>query len=90
MPTDETITATDFKAKCLEILDRISQHQIDKVVITKRGKVVAVLGPPAVDADSVENIHGFLAGTVVVPPHVDLTQPLIDEPFLAANGRLHG
>lgn len=38
------MSATEFKAKCLAILDEIEQHG-DPVTITRRGKPVAVLGP---------------------------------------------
>jgi len=41
---DRVVSATEFKAKCLAILDEIEQHG-DPVTITRRGKPVAVLGP---------------------------------------------
>lgn len=42
-----TLTATEFKARCLQILDIVCQTG-EKVKITKRGKVVAVLGPDTI------------------------------------------
>jgi antitoxin (DNA-binding transcriptional repressor) of toxin-antitoxin stability system len=39
------ITATDFKAKCLQLLDRVNLTG-ERIQVTKRGKVVAELGPP--------------------------------------------
>jgi prevent-host-death family protein len=44
------MSATEFKAKCLAVLDRVHTRQ-ETVVITKRGRVVARLVP---DADTVE------------------------------------
>jgi prevent-host-death family protein len=41
-----TITVTDFKAKCLQILERVRTTG-EKVFITKHGKVIAELGPVA-------------------------------------------
>ena len=41
-----TITVTDFKAKCLQILERVRATG-EKVLITKHGKVIAELGPVA-------------------------------------------
>ena len=38
------IPATEFKAKCLELMDRVA-HQHETFVITKRGKPVAKLAP---------------------------------------------
>ena len=40
----ETINASDFKAHCLAILDRVSATGV-RVVILKRGRPVAELGP---------------------------------------------
>jgi prevent-host-death family protein len=39
-----TITVTDFKAKCLQILESVRTTG-EKVLITKHGKVIAQLGP---------------------------------------------
>jgi prevent-host-death family protein len=41
---DRVVSATEFKAKCLSILDEIEQHG-GPITITRRGKPVAVLGP---------------------------------------------
>ena len=38
------IPATEFKAKCLELMDRVAERQ-ETFVITKRGKPVARLVP---------------------------------------------
>ena len=40
----ETINASDFKARCLAILDRVSATG-ERIVILKRGRPVAELGP---------------------------------------------
>jgi len=90
MPAVATITATEFKAKCLEILDRLAAQKLDRVTITKRGRVVAVLTPPDDPAAGVERLHGLLRGRVTVPPGFDLTAPVLDEPLLAEDGTLHG
>jgi antitoxin (DNA-binding transcriptional repressor) of toxin-antitoxin stability system len=42
----QTITATEFKAKCLSILDHVPPEGI---AITKRGKTVAKLIPNKID-----------------------------------------
>lgn len=34
-------------------------------------------------------LHGFLRGSVVIPPEVDLTAPVTDEVFAAEEGKLH-
>ena len=45
-----TLSATDFKARCLNILDRV-KTQGETVTITKRGRIVARLVPAADTAD---------------------------------------
>jgi len=86
----ETFNATEFKAKCLEILDRLNARELDRVVVTKRGRAVAVLTPPPSDAAAVEQIHGFMRGSVMIPEGVDLTDPVSEEHFGAEHGDLHG
>lgn len=56
-----TVKASDFKAKCLDLMDEVQQRQIE-VVVTKRGTPVAKLAPVEAAAP---NPLGFLRGTVV-------------------------
>ena len=83
------VSASEFKAKCLDILDRIRSKELERVVVTKRGVPVAVLVPPPPDAGEVARLHGFLRGSVVVPPEIDLTAPVGDEAFAADEGAIH-
>ena len=85
----QTIGAADFKARCLDILDRLGSGQIERVIVTKRGKAVAVLTPPASAAPALETLHGFMRGSVIIPPGFDLTEPVFDEAFDAMSGALH-
>jgi prevent-host-death family protein len=39
-----TISATEFKSKCLTLMDEVAKSG-DPIVITKRGRPVAQLGP---------------------------------------------
>jgi prevent-host-death family protein len=39
------VSATEFKAKCLALLDEVQQSG-DSITITKRGQPVAVVSPP--------------------------------------------
>jgi prevent-host-death family protein len=89
MPGRRTVSASEFKAKCLDILDRIRSKELERVVVTKRGVPVAVLLPPPADAAEVARLHGFLRGSVVVPPEIDLTAPVGDEAFAADEGAIH-
>ena len=89
MPGTRTLKATEFKAKCLDILDRVASREFDRVVITKRGVAVAVLTPPPSSATEVERLPGFLRDSVIIPPGIDLTAPILDEPFAAEKGDVH-
>lgn len=40
----KVVTATEFKAKCLSLLDEVREGH-ESITITKRGQPVAVLGP---------------------------------------------
>lgn len=89
MSATQTISASEFKAKCLNILDRLASRELDRVIITKRGEPVAVLTPPEQQADAVRDIYGFMRGSVIIADDVDLTEPVLDEPLDAELGILH-
>ena len=54
-PARETMGASDFKAHCLQILDRVAREKVE-IVITKRGRPVAKPIPvqPAFDRAEAE------------------------------------
>ena len=59
--TEHILSATEFKAKCLRILDELDSQG---VVITKRGQPVAKLTPvPKVDNSQ---LIGSLKGKVII------------------------
>jgi len=89
MPATQTINASEFKAKCLNILDRLASHELDRVIITKRGQIVAVLTPPQPEPAAVADLYGCMRGSVVIPEGFDLTAPVLDEPLDAELGILH-
>jgi len=89
MTDTTTYTVTEFKAKCLDILDRLGSGKLERVEVTKRGKVMAVLTPPKPTEAEVAGLFGFMEGSVSIPPGFDLTEPVLDEPFLVETGKLH-
>ena len=63
----KTVTATEFKAKCLALLDEVDRSG-GTITVTKRGRPVATLGPaPKRGRKSPE---GILAGKVHIPDEV--------------------
>ena len=70
----ETINASDFKARCLAILDRVRDTG-EHVVILKRGRPVAELWPPTGSKATFPQLE--LAGTVTVVG--DIIGPVVPE-----------
>jgi antitoxin (DNA-binding transcriptional repressor) of toxin-antitoxin stability system len=86
---EEVLTVTEFKARCLEFFDRLSSHRLQKVTVTRRGKPVAVVSPPATQEADLRALHGSMAGSVIIPPGFDLTAPVFDGELDAEKGILH-
>lgn len=84
--TSLEITATEFKATCLDLLDRLADHRIDRLVVTKRGRPVAVLTPPPTEQDRLADLFGFMRGSAVIPVSLDLVSAASDEAFDAEDG----
>jgi len=65
-----SVTAGEFKARCLRLMDRVASSG-RPIVITKRGKPVAQLAPIRTRPTS---LRGFLKGTFAV--RGDIVAPL--------------
>lgn len=64
MDTAMEIPAGEFKAKCLQLMDRVARSR-EPIVITKRGKPVAKLVPPD-DPEPRAALFGYMAGTAEI------------------------
>ena len=58
-----TINVTEFKAKCLALLDDVSKGS-GTITVTKRGKPIATVGPAR--RSKWKSPEGALAGKVVI------------------------
>jgi len=67
----KTMPAGEFKAKCLKLMDQV-QARRETVVITKRGKPVAMLVPVE---ESPDPIFGFMKGKVKIKG--DIVGPIL-------------
>lgn len=56
---NKIVSASEFKAKCLQLIAQM-QKDGQPVTITKRGKVVAELGPDPSTGDSFKSSFGIL------------------------------
>ena len=77
-----TISATEFKAKCLALLDQVNEGGTT-LTVTKRGKAVAEVGAPKRMRGM--KLEGAWAGWVDVPETVegfDLTHLYQPDPLL--------
>lgn len=43
--TELTINATEFKAKCLDLMDQLARRRLTKITVTKRGKAISIMQP---------------------------------------------
>ena len=89
MSEPDTVAASEFKAKCLDLLDQVHDGRIARLVVTKRGKPVAIVTAPPPDAAAIASAYGSMRGTVLIPEGFDLTEPALDEPMDAELGILH-
>ncbi|HZB39234.1 MAG TPA: type II toxin-antitoxin system prevent-host-death family antitoxin [Beijerinckiaceae bacterium] len=88
MNRQATMTASDFKARCLDVLDQLAARKLESVTITKRGRPVAVVRPPVAQAE-LPSLYGCMQGTVTIPEGVDIDGPILAEPLDADDGILH-
>ncbi|HUJ22803.1 MAG TPA: type II toxin-antitoxin system prevent-host-death family antitoxin [Bryobacteraceae bacterium] len=68
---DLTLGATEFKAKCLELIDEVHDRKRNSIVITKRGKPWVKLVPVAPDDTP---LFGCMKGTIRILG--DITEPV--------------
>ena len=73
-----TVTATAFKATCLDLLDQLAAHKITRLTVTKRGKPVAVLIPPdeapKPELSPFDELYGSGKGLIDWPEGFDVMQ----------------
>ena len=71
MTKNREISASDFKSHCSQVIEEVSKRR-QPVVITKRGKPVAMLVP--VHKEERKTLLGFARGFVKI--HGDILQPI--------------
>ena len=76
---EKTISATEFKATCLDLMDQLEDRRLDRIFVTKRGRIVSVVSPPtAVVPDRPVSIFGCMKDSPLIP--VDFDWESINEP----------
>jgi antitoxin (DNA-binding transcriptional repressor) of toxin-antitoxin stability system len=84
MSASRSITATEFEASCLDLLDQISAGRIKELTTTERGKPVAVVTAPPPERGAIEVLFGMMKGSVIAPPDFDFTAPAFEGVMEAA------
>ena len=65
------ISAGEFKAKCLKLMDEVARTH-EPLIITKRGRPIARMVP--VENQKQAGLFGYMAGTATL--HGDIVAPL--------------
>ncbi|MET0251284.1 MAG: type II toxin-antitoxin system prevent-host-death family antitoxin [Novosphingobium sp.] len=87
------ISITEFKAKCLELFDKLSRHEIESIEVTKRGRkigrVVPIEDPPLQTLEEAlaeyrEWLKTKTISSTAIDPEFDLTKPVLDVEDLSA------
>lgn len=93
LPETRVISAAEFKAKCLQLMDEVNEHKL-KLVITKRGKPVAEMSAPKDGEKPFRPLWGRspnvrILGDIVSPLSQELTLPKFawEKPAKAKSGR---
>ncbi len=68
------INATEFKAKCLKLVDEVARTR-ESIIVTKHGKPVAKVVP--IEAEKPLSNFGYMAGTLKITG--DIISPIDEE-----------
>ncbi len=74
------VNATEFKAKCLKLVDEVARTR-EPIIVTKRGRPVAKVVP--IEPETPPFYFGYMAGTIKIIG--DIISP-IQEPWSAITG----
>lgn len=66
LPETRTITAAEFKAKCLQLMDEVNEKHIT-LIVTKRGKPVMQASAPPSETKPFRSVFGRSPGGGKIP-----------------------
>ncbi len=70
------INATEFKAKCLKLVDEVARTR-EPIIVTKHGKPVAKVVPIELETEPAHTGFGCMAGTIKITG--DIITPIEQE-----------
>jgi prevent-host-death family protein len=68
---DPAIAVTDFKARCLSLIDDVARGKTRRIVLVKRNKPIAAIVPLGTEP---AELWGAMRGSVQIAPGTDLTK----------------
>lgn len=83
---EKTLSMTEFKATCLELMDAAAARRIERLHLTKRGKpfvTLEVVSPRAPRPLTFDDVHGSMKGTTGIPDDFDWEAPMYTDAELA-------
>lgn len=84
---EKTLSVTEFKATCLELIEAGAARRLNRVHLTKRGKPFVTL-EVRVDGESkrptFDEVYGSMKGTTGIPDDFDWEKSLFTDEELAA------
>jgi len=72
---ESSIGVTEFKSKCLGLIDDVAQGKTGRIILLKHNKPVAAIVPINDSDGEPFELWGALKGTMTLLPDVDLTEP---------------
>ena len=89
MREGQTLVSFIWPAQNPELMQSLAARKLTRIVVTKRGRPVAILSPPPTPEEVADGLFGCLKGQMIAPEGFDFTAPVLDEPLNAAEGRLY-
>ena len=84
---EKTLSVTEFKATCLELIEAGAARRLDRVHLTKRGKPFVTLEVKVDDVPkrpTFDEVYGSMKGTTGIPDDFDWGKSLFTDEELAA------
>ncbi|HRK70262.1 MAG TPA: hypothetical protein PLA85_01655 [Micropepsaceae bacterium] len=73
-----SITATEFKARCLALMDDVGSGKVKRLIVSKHGKPIVQVDRIGKETAKPAPFIGFLKGVVTINPDFDAAGPSWD------------
>lgn len=73
-----SITATEFKARCLALMDDVGSGKVKRLIVSKHGKPIVQVDRIGMESAKPVPFIGFMKGLVAINPAFDVAGPSWD------------